>query len=159
METPNKSNFHQYQILSPSVASPQQQNSWLPNPEESPSSSDESQRFQENLNRSFDGQNGSKRGRPKSELLTTLMIQGSTSPSAIKCKFCNRVFPRDKSLSAHLRTHTGNFLSIFQRGYKNLIINFSRTFKNVDDFAYLDVKIELELAGLKWFEEKFCKMR
>jgi hypothetical protein len=41
--------------------------------------------------------------------LTTLMLQGSTSPSAIKCKFCNRVFPRDKSLSAHLRTHTGEW--------------------------------------------------
>lgn len=116
METPNKSNFRQYQILSPSIASPQQQNSWLPNPEESPSSSDESQRMQENLlNRSFDGQNGSKRGRPKSELLTTLMIQGSTSPSAIKCKYCNRVFPRDKSLSAHLRTHTGNFFVHFSK--------------------------------------------
>lgn len=114
METPNKTNFHQYQILSPSVTSPQQQGTWLPNPEESPTSSDESQRFQENqLNRSFDGPGGSKRGRPKSELLTTLMIQGSTSPSAIKCKFCNRVFPRDKSLSAHLRTHTGNFFIHF----------------------------------------------
>lgn len=48
-----------------------------------------------------------KRGRPRSESLTNLMIEGSTSPSAIKCKFCNRVFPREKSLAAHLRTHTG----------------------------------------------------
>lgn len=48
-----------------------------------------------------------KRGRPRSESLTNLMMQGSTSPSAIKCKFCNRVFPREKSLAAHLRTHTG----------------------------------------------------
>lgn len=88
--------------------SPSEQASWLPNADESPTSSDESQRLAENqLNRSFDGAGSSKRGRPKSELLTTLMIQGSTSPSAIKCKFCNRVFPRDKSLSAHLRTHTG----------------------------------------------------
>lgn len=48
-----------------------------------------------------------KRGRPRSESLTNLMMEGSTSPSAIKCKFCNRVFPREKSLAAHLRTHTG----------------------------------------------------
>lgn len=48
-----------------------------------------------------------RRGRPRSEALTTLMIQGSTSPSAIKCTYCNRVFPREKSLQAHLRTHTG----------------------------------------------------
>lgn len=49
-----------------------------------------------------------RRGRPRSEALTTLMIEGSTSPSAIKCSYCNRVFPREKSLQAHLRTHTGN---------------------------------------------------
>lgn len=48
-----------------------------------------------------------RRGRPRSEALTTLMIEGSTSPSSIKCTFCNRVFPREKSLQAHLRTHTG----------------------------------------------------
>lgn len=112
METPNKTNFYQHKITSPIVLSPSGNSSWFPNPEESPNiesptSSDESHRLNE-LNRSFDGA-GSKRGRPKSELLTSLMMQGSTSPSAIKCKFCNRVFPRDKSLSAHLRTHTGKF--------------------------------------------------
>lgn len=48
-----------------------------------------------------------KRGRPRSEALTTLMVEGSISPSAIKCRYCNRVFPREKSLQAHLRTHTG----------------------------------------------------
>lgn len=48
-----------------------------------------------------------KRGRPRSETLTNLMLEGSTSPSAIKCKYCYRVFPREKSLAAHLRTHTG----------------------------------------------------
>lgn len=48
-----------------------------------------------------------RRGRPRSEALTTLMIEGSTSPSSIKCTYCNRVFPREKSLQAHLRTHTG----------------------------------------------------
>lgn len=52
-----------------------------------------------------------RRGRPRSEALTTLMIEGSTSPSSIKCSFCNRVFPREKSLQAHLRTHTGQYSS------------------------------------------------
>lgn len=128
METPNKVNFYQQQTQSPSAMSPSESVSWPPNPEQSPTSSDESHRMIENqLNRSFDGAPGSKRGRPKSELLTSLMMQGSTSPSAIKCKFCHRVFPRDKSLSAHLRTHTGKFFVHFPRnlrGYKILIILF-----------------------------------
>lgn len=99
------------------IASPPSQNSWSwnPNMEESPSN-DEILKNTDNqmLNKSFDSakteydvSKSTKRGRPKSELLTTLMLQGSTSPSTIKCKYCNRVFPRDKSLSAHLRTHTG----------------------------------------------------
>lgn len=49
----------------------------------------------------------SKRGRPRADAITNLMVEGSTSPSAIKCHFCSRVFPREKSLQAHLRTHTG----------------------------------------------------
>lgn len=57
-------------------------------------------------NASADGREN-RRGRPRSEALTHLMIEGSTSPSSIKCSFCNRVFPREKSLQAHLRTHTG----------------------------------------------------
>ncbi|KAL1493096.1 hypothetical protein ABEB36_011223 [Hypothenemus hampei] len=48
-----------------------------------------------------------RRGRPRADLLNTLILEGSTSPSSIKCVFCNRVFPREKSLQAHLRTHTG----------------------------------------------------
>lgn len=48
-----------------------------------------------------------KRGRPRAEVLNTLILQGSSSPSSIKCTYCNRVFPREKSLQAHLRTHTG----------------------------------------------------
>lgn len=55
----------------------------------------------------FVQQQENRRGRPRSEALSTLMIDGSKSPSAIKCKFCHRVFPREKSLQAHLRTHTG----------------------------------------------------
>ena len=52
-----------------------------------------------------------RRGRPRAEVLNTLILQGSTSPSSIKCSYCNRVFPREKSLQAHLRTHTGNEIS------------------------------------------------
>lgn len=48
-----------------------------------------------------------KRGRPRLEEITGLILSGSTSPSAIKCEVCNRVFPREKSLQAHMRTHTG----------------------------------------------------
>ncbi|KAK2583216.1 hypothetical protein KPH14_009235 [Odynerus spinipes] len=48
-----------------------------------------------------------RRGRPRADALSNLMMQGSTSPSSIKCTYCNRVFPREKSLQAHLRTHTG----------------------------------------------------
>lgn len=48
-----------------------------------------------------------RRGRPRADVLTTLILEGSTSPSSIKCMYCNRVFPREKSLQAHLRTHTG----------------------------------------------------
>lgn len=48
-----------------------------------------------------------RRGRPRAELLSTLILEGSTSPSSIKCTYCGRVFPREKSLQAHLRTHTG----------------------------------------------------
>lgn len=48
-----------------------------------------------------------RRGRPRAELLNALILEGSTSPSSIKCTYCGRVFPREKSLQAHLRTHTG----------------------------------------------------
>ncbi|XP_022650872.1 zinc finger protein squeeze-like [Varroa jacobsoni] len=47
------------------------------------------------------------RGRPRLDAITSLIREGSTSPCQIKCDFCNRVFPRGKSLQAHLRTHTG----------------------------------------------------
>ncbi|KAG7170931.1 uncharacterized protein LOC121863778 [Homarus americanus] len=49
----------------------------------------------------------SKRGRPRADAINSLIIEGAQSPSSIKCQICNRVFPREKSLQAHLRTHTG----------------------------------------------------
>ncbi|KAK6179183.1 hypothetical protein SNE40_011601 [Patella caerulea] len=57
-----------------------------------------------------------KRGRPRSDAISTLISEGSSSVSDIRCKICSRVFPREKSLQAHLRTHTG------ERPYK---CNFS----------------------------------
>ena len=49
----------------------------------------------------------SKRGRPRAEKISSLILQGSVSHSSIRCKICSRVFPREKSLQAHMRTHTG----------------------------------------------------
>ncbi|ESN96024.1 hypothetical protein HELRODRAFT_185063 [Helobdella robusta] len=49
-----------------------------------------------------------KRGRPKAATLTSLISHGSTNnDSSIKCPTCGRIFPREKSLAAHMRTHTG----------------------------------------------------
>lgn len=48
-----------------------------------------------------------KRGRPRAEKISTLIKEGSSSDSNIRCRVCNRVFPREKSLQAHFRTHTG----------------------------------------------------
>lgn len=53
------------------------------------------------------GGDGQRRGRPRLDTITSLIREGSSSPSNIKCKVCNRVFPREKSLQAHMRTHTG----------------------------------------------------
>lgn len=50
---------------------------------------------------------GQRRGRPRLDAITSLIREGSSSPSSIKCNVCNRVFPREKSLQAHMRTHTG----------------------------------------------------
>ncbi|BET02235.1 ZnF_C2H2 [Nesidiocoris tenuis] len=48
-----------------------------------------------------------RRGRPKAAMITYLMTEGATSQSGIRCEVCSRVFPRDKSLQAHRRVHTG----------------------------------------------------
>lgn len=54
-----------------------------------------------------DSEGEKRRGRPRSDVVMSLIMQGSASPSSIKCNYCGRVFPREKSLQAHLRTHTG----------------------------------------------------
>ncbi|KAM9213391.1 zinc finger protein 367 [Leptosomus discolor] len=48
-----------------------------------------------------------KRGRPRADTVRDLINEGEHSSSRIRCNICNRVFPREKSLQAHKRTHTG----------------------------------------------------
>ena len=43
-------------------------------------------------------QDSGKRGRPRADLISHLILEGTSSPSGIKCRVCNRVFPREKSL-------------------------------------------------------------
>ncbi|XP_072338299.1 zinc finger protein 367-like isoform X2 [Scyliorhinus torazame] len=50
---------------------------------------------------------GMRRGRPRAEIVRDLITEGTQSTSRIRCHICNRVFPREKSLQAHKRTHTG----------------------------------------------------
>ncbi|XP_054842191.1 zinc finger protein 367 [Eublepharis macularius] len=50
---------------------------------------------------------GIRRGRPRADTVRDLISEGEHSSSRIRCNVCNRVFPREKSLQAHRRTHTG----------------------------------------------------
>ncbi|XP_015268161.1 PREDICTED: zinc finger protein 367 [Gekko japonicus] len=50
---------------------------------------------------------GIRRGRPRADTVRDLISEGENSSSRIRCNVCNRVFPREKSLQAHKRTHTG----------------------------------------------------
>jgi len=59
------------------------------------------------LNDSGSGDENIKRGRPPTNAIQALISQGSVAESSIRCQFCSRVFPREKSLQAHMRTHTG----------------------------------------------------
>ncbi|NXA13249.1 ZN367 protein, partial [Sapayoa aenigma] len=52
-------------------------------------------------------QDGIRRGRPRADTVRALINEGEHSSSRIRCNICNRVFPREKSLQAHKRTHTG----------------------------------------------------
>lgn len=49
----------------------------------------------------------SRRGRPKAAMISNLILEGAVSKNGIRCDICSRVFPRDKSLQAHRRVHTG----------------------------------------------------
>ena len=48
-----------------------------------------------------------RRGRPRADSINSLIKEGGKQESHIKCHICSRVFPREKSLQAHMRTHTG----------------------------------------------------
>lgn len=48
-----------------------------------------------------------RRGRPRADTVRELITEGENSTSRIRCNICHRVFPREKSLQAHKRTHTG----------------------------------------------------
>ena len=50
------------------------------------------------LNGRSSSQDSGKRGRPRADLISHLILEGTSSPSGIKCRVCNRVFPREKSL-------------------------------------------------------------
>ncbi|XP_076462211.1 zinc finger protein 367-like [Babylonia areolata] len=49
----------------------------------------------------------SSRGRPRADVISSLILTGSEINGKIRCDICNRIFPREKSLQAHMRTHTG----------------------------------------------------
>lgn len=48
-----------------------------------------------------------RRGRPKASTILQLIQEGNRGDAGIPCSICGRGFPRNKSLKAHLRTHTG----------------------------------------------------
>ena len=50
----------------------------------------------------------SRRGRPRLDDITTMIMDANGGAStSIRCRYCARTFPREKSLQAHIRTHTG----------------------------------------------------
>ena len=47
-------------------------------------------------------QDSGKRGRPRADHISHLILEGTSSPNGIKCRVCNRIFPREKSLQVCL---------------------------------------------------------
>ena len=58
-------------------------------------------------NKTIHSVNKLKRGRPKLEIISSLIESSDDNISAIRCNICKRCFPREKSLQAHIRIHTG----------------------------------------------------
>ncbi|ESO88247.1 hypothetical protein LOTGIDRAFT_165679 [Lottia gigantea] len=80
-----------------------------------------------------------KRGRPRSDAISTLISEGVSSESDIRCKICGRVFPREKSLQAHLRTHTGRssqVLRLVVPGQFTVIKSHVTLTRSIDNLEY-----------------------
>ena len=69
--------------------------------------------------------NASKRGRPRADVITSLILKGSASKGKIRCDICSRIFPREKSLQAHMRTHTGKSVTMLYVNVHSLLFNES----------------------------------
>ena len=99
--TPSKTPWPPTESLAtpgPHHSTPQRlQNSVMATPESMPISSPPDPQA---LNMSMDKSltDSGKRGRPRADLITSLIQEGTSSPSGIKCSICGRVFPREKSL-------------------------------------------------------------
>ena len=64
-------------------------------------------------------QDSGKRGRPRADHISHLILEGTSSPSGIKCKVCNRIFPREKSLQVNicLRNKTPSRFIVLSRKF------------------------------------------
>lgn len=60
-----------------------------------------------------DAQDSGKRGRPRADHISQLVLEGTSSPSGIKCRVCNRVFPREKSLQVSLNSYSHTIFTQF----------------------------------------------
>lgn len=106
VQSSKKSHFsnHLSSNISGNISSNISNNSFCENDNEN-ENDDNSSLLGENNENSDNSQ--ARRGRPKLDAIKCLISSASDSKSAIRCHTCNRVFPREKSLQAHIRTHTG----------------------------------------------------
>lgn len=94
-----------------------------------------------------------RRGRPKLDAIKCLISNASESKSAIRCHTCNRVFPREKSLQAHIRTHTGE---------KPYVCNFAGCSKRFTQSGQLRTHQRLHTGEKPFacrFQGKFLKFK
>lgn len=62
-----------------------------------------------------------KVGRPRKSDVQILQAEGEVSDSEMKCLVCKRVFPRIKSLEAHMRIHTGKLTILNIQDYSTCV--------------------------------------